>query len=57
MNTNYNHKKQTFCHRYTCLVKRNVVSNQQISTTLNIVESTVRFHANNIFGKLNVSDV
>ncbi|WP_337907199.1 LuxR C-terminal-related transcriptional regulator [Iningainema tapete] len=33
------------------------MSNQQISTTLNIVESTVRFHANNIFGKLNVSDV
>lgn len=31
-------------------------SNQQIATTLNIVESTVRFHANNIFSKLNVSD-
>jgi two-component system, NarL family, response regulator len=32
------------------------MSNQQISTVLNIAESTVRFHANNIFGKLNVSD-
>ena len=32
------------------------MSNQQISTDLNIAESTVRFHANNIFGKLNVSD-
>jgi two-component system, NarL family, response regulator len=32
------------------------MSNQQISNALNIVESTVRFHANNIFGKLNVSD-
>ena len=31
-------------------------NNQQISTVLNIAESTVRFHANNIFGKLNVSD-
>ncbi|MBD2436988.1 response regulator transcription factor [Nostoc sp. FACHB-110] len=31
-------------------------NNQQISSTLNIAESTVRFHANNIFGKLNVSD-
>ncbi|MBW4445612.1 MAG: response regulator transcription factor [Spirirestis rafaelensis WJT71-NPBG6] len=31
-------------------------NNQQISAALNIVESTVRFHANNIFGKLNVSD-
>lgn len=32
------------------------MSNQQISTALNIVESTVRFHTNNIFGKLKVSD-
>ncbi|MBD2500625.1 response regulator [Anabaena azotica] len=31
-------------------------NNQQISTDLKIAESTVRFHANNIFGKLNVSD-
>lgn len=31
-------------------------NNQQISNVLNIAESTVRFHANNIFGKLNVSD-
>lgn len=31
-------------------------NNQQISTVLNIAESTVRFHANNIFGKLKVSD-
>jgi two-component system, NarL family, response regulator len=31
-------------------------NNQQISNDLNIAESTVRFHANNIFGKLNVSD-
>jgi len=31
-------------------------NNQQISNLLNIAESTVRFHANNIFGKLNVSD-
>jgi two-component system NarL family response regulator len=31
-------------------------SNQQISTELNIAESTVRFHANNIFSKLNVGD-
>ncbi|MHC5722270.1 MAG: response regulator transcription factor, partial [Nostoc sp.] len=31
-------------------------NNQQISTILSIAESTVRFHANNIFGKLNVSD-
>ncbi|QSJ14242.1 response regulator transcription factor [Nostoc sp. UHCC 0702] len=31
-------------------------NNQQISADLNIAESTVRFHANNIFGKLNVSD-
>lgn len=31
-------------------------SNQQISTVLNIAESTVRFHINNIFDKLNVSD-
>ncbi|MEH2067143.1 MAG: response regulator transcription factor [Nostoc sp.] len=31
-------------------------NNQQISAALNIVESTVRFHANNIFGKLKVSD-
>ncbi|MFN6495969.1 MAG: LuxR C-terminal-related transcriptional regulator [Nostoc sp. DedQUE01] len=28
-------------------------NNQQISNVLNIAESTVRFHANNIFGKLN----
>ncbi|MBC1218739.1 response regulator transcription factor [Nostoc sp. UCD121] len=31
-------------------------NNQQISNVLNIAESTVRFHTNNIFGKLNVSD-
>ncbi|MBW4570197.1 MAG: response regulator transcription factor [Tolypothrix carrinoi HA7290-LM1] len=31
-------------------------NNQQISNVLNIAESTVRFHANNIFGKLKVSD-
>jgi two-component system, NarL family, response regulator len=31
-------------------------NNQQISAALNIVESTVRFHANNIFSKLNASD-
>jgi two-component system, NarL family, response regulator len=31
-------------------------NNQQISNDLNIAESTVRFHANNIFGKLKVSD-
>jgi DNA-binding NarL/FixJ family response regulator len=31
-------------------------NNQQISNLLNIAESTVRFHTNNIFGKLNVSD-
>jgi two-component system, NarL family, response regulator len=31
-------------------------NNQQISNVLNIAESTVRFHANNIFGKLNVRD-
>ena len=31
-------------------------NNQQISTDLNIAESTVRFHINNIIGKLNVSD-
>ncbi|MBD2494500.1 response regulator transcription factor [Nostoc sp. FACHB-280] len=31
-------------------------NNQQISSILNIAESTVRFHINNIFGKLKVSD-
>jgi two-component system NarL family response regulator len=31
-------------------------NNHQISNVLNIAESTVRFHANNIFGKLNASD-
>ncbi len=31
-------------------------NNRQISNVLSIAESTVRFHANNIFGKLNVSD-
>jgi DNA-binding NarL/FixJ family response regulator len=31
-------------------------NNQEISKVLNIAESTVRFHANNIFSKLNVSD-
>jgi DNA-binding NarL/FixJ family response regulator len=32
------------------------MNNRQISNTLNVVESTVRFHGNNIFGKLNVGD-
>ncbi|MBG1259708.1 response regulator [Nostoc commune] len=31
-------------------------NNQQISAVLNIAESTVRFHTNNIISKLNVSD-
>lgn len=31
-------------------------NNKQISTILNIVQSTVRFHTNNIFAKLEVSD-
>ncbi|SRR5579883_1139718 len=32
------------------------MNNRQISNALNVVESTVRFHGNNIFGKLNVGD-
>lgn len=31
-------------------------TNQEISSTLHISESTVKFHVNNIFNKLNVSD-
>jgi two-component system NarL family response regulator len=32
------------------------MNNRQISNALNVVESTVRFHGNNIFGRLNVAD-
>ncbi|MGB3651906.1 MAG: response regulator transcription factor [Rivularia sp. (in: cyanobacteria)] len=38
-----------------CLIAKGK-NNQQISTILNISQSTVRFHNNNIFGKLEVKD-
>jgi two-component system NarL family response regulator len=33
-----------------------VMNNRQISNARNVVESTVRFHGNIFFGKLNVGD-